>query len=179
MRTSTPRVQNAYTVIFVTAAFAFLSGCERIGDSIEKNWTGHGDKVDSGQADALVAGSSAPPASGDTFSYNFTASRRADAPPECGARVLALQLFFQKNSDHVRAVVSSETWQCSDLDSDGATYYVVCEAPGRNPTLSASLMVVLYEPASRARINGEAVLTLSTASGACEHSYDLSGELQN
>ena len=179
MRTSNLRLQSAYIVMLVTAAFACVSGCERIGGSIEKNWTGHGNRADAGQADAPAAGSASPAAKPDTFSYNFSASPRADAPPECGARSLSLQLSFQRNSNHVSAVVSSESWPCGDLDSDGAAYYLVCAPPARNLALDASLMVILYEPASRARINGEAVLSISTATGACEHSYELDGVLQN
>jgi hypothetical protein len=39
-------------------------------------------------------------------------------------------------------------------------------------------MIVLFEPAPKARIAGEATLTISTSTGSCEHSYALDGKLE-
>jgi hypothetical protein len=116
--------------------------------------------------------------SGETYAYNFVASRRHDEPAECGARPLALELMLQQKSSKVRAVIASQDWSCSDLDADGAAYYSVCSLPSLESPLGASLMIVLFEQAPNARINGEAVLTLSSPTGTCEHSYELDGELE-
>jgi hypothetical protein len=125
-----------------------------------------------------TAGHPAPDSSADKVSYSFAASRRTSEPAACGPFPLSLQLVFEDNLHKVRAVISSQSWTC-DLHEDASTYDITCASPrdGGAP-VDASLMIVLFEPAPKARIAGEATLTISTSTGSCEHSYALDGKLE-
>lgn len=119
----------------------------------------------------------------ELYAYSFAAARRHDEPAECGARPLAMQVVFERSTRKVSAVIASQAWRCSDLDVKGAAYFFDCDLPeledtAGNTGLGADLTVVLFEPAPSDRITGEAVLTLSSPTGTCEHSYELDGELQ-
>jgi hypothetical protein len=117
------------------------------------------------------------PSIGDV-SYSFVASRRASEPAACGAYLLAMQLVFEDDLHKVRAVISSQSWEC-ELHADAATYDITCISPqDHGDGVNASLAIVLFEPAPRMRIAGECTLTISTNTGSCEHSYTLDGQIE-
>jgi len=113
------------------------------------------------------------------FSYSFEASRRHSEPSACGTYLLVMQLVFEEDLHKVTAVISSQTWSC-DLREDASTYDITCDSPRADPpTVEATLSIVLFEPASKANIAGEATLIIRTDSGSCEHSYALDGHLDD
>jgi|GEM_PF-4707482 len=144
------------------ALCALLMGCGSSSDPVE-----------------LTAGHPAPESSADQVSYSFDASRRTSEPSGCGPFPLTMQLVFEDQLHTVRAVISSQSWPCV-LHDDASTYDITCASPHEeSATVDASLMIVLFEPAPKARIAGEATLTISTSTGSCEHSYSLDGKLED
>lgn len=124
-------------------------------------------------------GSTAPAASAEQISYSFSASRRTSEPSACGAYQLDMQLVFEDDLHKVTAVISNQAWAC-ELHADASTYDITCTSPRNEAAaVEAALMIVLFEAAPRARIAGEATLTISTTSGSCEHSYALDGTLDS
>ena len=140
------------------AACALLIGCAGTSDAVELSHESADDQ---------------------RFSYSFVASRRHSEPSACGAFPLAMQLVFEDELHKVSAVISSQTWPC-DLHEDASTYDITCASPRDESTpVEAALSIVLYEPAAKSKIAGEATLTISTDSGSCEHSFALEGQLDD
>ena len=162
---------------------ALLGACDKVSDSIEKNWSGNGEQPASEEGTGgSSAGSAAPPPQRDAYTYNVSSDLRGSDPRACSPQVVSLQLVLRNNIGRVSAMVSGQAWPCSDLDYDGNAYYASCLPSAPNTQLatnSGSLSVILYEPATRARVSGEATLTLSSVSGTCEHYYVLNGELRD
>lgn len=147
------------------ALCVLLMGCDGDGDA--------------DPAEPATAGSPALAPSVDHVSYSFVASRRTSEPSACGAYLLSMQLVFEDHLQKVRAVISSQSWPC-DLHTDASTYDITCASPhDASAAIGASLMIVLFEPAPKARIAGEATLIISTSTGSCEHSYTLDGQLDD
>lgn len=122
-------------------------------------------------------GSSASAPHENGLSYTFTAARRSSEPSACGAYMLALQLVFEDELHKVTAIISDQTWPCT-VGEDASSYELTCTTPRTDAAaVDATLSIVLFEPAPKAQIAGEATLIIRTETGSCEHAYALDGQL--